>query len=177
MNESLNFAPLRTLGDFVLSDASFGLPSVNDLEKWGNRVVKNLLYYQTNYFCLAGVLWLLLLLLNPKEFVQVALISVAALGGSKIIAMRHSDTFGSIQRILAIVAVVACLVLYMLELVVFLLLIFTLPFSAIFVHASLRLRNTKSKAVNTFQAAQLKKTPMGMFLASMNLVPDSAWIF
>ncbi|XP_059615492.1 PRA1 family protein 3 [Phlebotomus argentipes] len=170
-----NFAPLRDLNDFLLSSASFGLPSVNDLEKWGNRVVKNLLYYQTNYFCSAAVLWLLLLLLNPRDFLQAALVAVGTAGGAKIVAMRHGDALGGAQRILAGAALVAVLILFLLELILFVMLTALLPFSVIFVHASLRLRNTKSKAVNTFGAAQLKRTPMGIFLGAMNLVPDNVW--
>ncbi|XP_055690390.1 PRA1 family protein 3 [Lutzomyia longipalpis] len=171
----LQFAPLRDLNDFVLSSASFGLPSVNDLEKWGNRVVKNLLYYQSNYFCTAALVWVLLLLLNPREFLQALLVGIGTAGGTKIVLMRHGDIFGDFRRIVGIVCVIALLILYLLDLMLFVLLTVLLPFSVIFVHASLRLRNTKSKAVNTFQATQLKRTPMGIFLSAMNLVPENAW--
>uniref|UniRef100_A0A1L8DF06 PRA1 family protein n=1 Tax=Nyssomyia neivai TaxID=330878 RepID=A0A1L8DF06_9DIPT len=172
----LQFAPLRDLNDFVLSSASFGLPTVNDLEKWGNRVVKNLLYYQSNYFCTAAVIWVLLLLLNPRELLQAALVAVGAAGGTKIVLLRHGDIFGGFRRIVGVVCVISLLILYLMDLILFVLLTVLLPFSVIFVHASLRLRNTKSKAVNTFQATQLKKTPMGVFLNAMNLVPENAWI-
>lgn len=42
--------PLRTLDDFVLSSARFSFPDVRNLERWNNRIINNLLYYQTNYF-------------------------------------------------------------------------------------------------------------------------------
>ncbi|XP_055714567.1 PRA1 family protein 3 [Phlebotomus papatasi] len=172
----LNFAPLRDLQDFLVG-ASFGLPSVQDLEKWGNRVVKNLLYYQTNYFASAVLLWLLLLLLQPRQFLQAILVAVAAAGGMKIVTMRHGEALGGFQRLLAVVCVISLGILYLLELILFALLTILLPFSVIFVHASLRLRNTRSKAVNTFQVNQLKRTPMGIFLSAMNLVPDNVWLF
>lgn len=52
-------APLRSLDDFILEAARFQIPNVNDLEKWGNRVTSNLLYYQTNYFLMAILIFML----------------------------------------------------------------------------------------------------------------------
>lgn len=52
-------APLRSLDDFLLEAARFQIPNVNDLEKWGNRVTSNLLYYQTNYFLTAVVIFII----------------------------------------------------------------------------------------------------------------------
>jgi hypothetical protein len=49
-------SPLRSLDDFLL-DARFQLS--NNVEKWGNRVINNLLYYQTNYFLLSVVIFIL----------------------------------------------------------------------------------------------------------------------
>lgn len=42
--------PLRTLDDFLLSSARFAVPDVRDLDRWNNRIINNLLYYQSNYF-------------------------------------------------------------------------------------------------------------------------------
>lgn len=52
-NSEFEIAPLRTLDDFLLKSARFQIPNVSDLEKWGNRITSNLLYYQTNYFLLS----------------------------------------------------------------------------------------------------------------------------
>lgn len=52
-------APLRSLDDFILEAARFQIPNVNDLEKWGNRVTSNLLYYQTNYFLMAILIFMI----------------------------------------------------------------------------------------------------------------------
>ena len=49
----VQLAPLRPIGDFLLESARFQIPSVKDAEKWANRVLNNLLYYQTNYFLTA----------------------------------------------------------------------------------------------------------------------------
>lgn len=57
MNDKLlpqtTIAPLRSLDDFILESARFQIPNIQDLEKWGRRVANNLMYYQTNYFLLA----------------------------------------------------------------------------------------------------------------------------
>lgn len=56
---NLGLPPLRSLNDFILDSARFQLPNLKDFDKWGNRVVNNLLYYQTNYFFTAVIIFLL----------------------------------------------------------------------------------------------------------------------
>lgn len=51
--------PLRSLDDFLLGSARFAVPDVRDLDRWNNRIINNLLYYQSNYF-LSAVLLLLM---------------------------------------------------------------------------------------------------------------------
>lgn len=51
--------PLRTLDDFLLSSARFAVPDVRNLDRWNNRIINNLLYYQSNYF-LSVLVFLLL---------------------------------------------------------------------------------------------------------------------
>lgn len=58
-NGSVEIAPLRSLDDFLLESARFQVPNFKDLDKWGNRVFNNLIYYQTNYFLMAAVLFTL----------------------------------------------------------------------------------------------------------------------
>ena len=52
-------APLRSLDDFLLESARFQIPNVNDLEKWGKRVSSNLLYYQSNYFLMSLIIFVI----------------------------------------------------------------------------------------------------------------------
>lgn len=49
LSDTCELPPLRSLNDFLLESSRFQLPNFKDLEKWGNRVVNNLVYYQTNY--------------------------------------------------------------------------------------------------------------------------------
>ncbi|XP_023159258.1 PRA1 family protein 3-like [Ceratitis capitata] len=67
-SHNLEFAPMRSLDEFMFGSARFQIPNVRDLDKWGNRVVKNLLYYQTNYFAMCLGIYGLLIILNPQKF-------------------------------------------------------------------------------------------------------------
>lgn len=75
---NFQFAPLRSLGDFMLESARFQLPNFGDFEKWGNRIVKNLLYYQTNYFVLAALEVLIIGLVQPTKVIC-GLVAIAAI--------------------------------------------------------------------------------------------------
>ncbi|KAK5967637.1 hypothetical protein GCK32_013359 [Trichostrongylus colubriformis] len=44
----------------------FQLPPYNDLPRWNNRIISNLLYYQTNYFALFAVLFVLQSFFNSQ---------------------------------------------------------------------------------------------------------------
>jgi hypothetical protein len=55
----VEISQLRSLDDFLLESARFQIPNFKDFENWGNRVVNNLLYYQTNYFVLSIVIFVL----------------------------------------------------------------------------------------------------------------------
>ncbi|KMQ93851.1 pra1 family protein 3 [Lasius niger] len=59
VSNDLELPPLRSLDDFLLESARFQLPNLKDLEKWGNRVVNNLLYYQTNYLFMSVIIFLI----------------------------------------------------------------------------------------------------------------------
>jgi uncharacterized membrane protein len=74
---NFQFAPLRSLDDFALESARFQLPNFGDFEKWGNRVVKNLLYYQTNYFILAAIELIIIGLVQPVKIV-LGVVAIAA---------------------------------------------------------------------------------------------------
>lgn len=52
--------PLRQwCDDFYPGSDRFAKPDFNDLAKWNNRVVSNLLYYQTNYLVMAIAVFLI----------------------------------------------------------------------------------------------------------------------
>lgn len=74
---NFQFAPLRSLTDFLLESARFQLPNFGDFEKWGNRIVKNLLYYQTNYFILSAIELIIIGLVQPQK-IFLGIIAIAA---------------------------------------------------------------------------------------------------
>lgn len=55
----MEIAPLRPWDEFFSGVDRFSKPDVSDLSKWNNRVISNLLYYQTNYFAAAIVVFLI----------------------------------------------------------------------------------------------------------------------
>ena len=57
--ENVEIAPMRTLDDFLLESARFQLPAFKDPERVVNRIINNLLYYQTNYFLTAVMIFLI----------------------------------------------------------------------------------------------------------------------
>ena len=57
--ETVAFAPLRPTDDFLLESARFSPPNFSDLSRWNNRVLNNLIYYQTNYFLMTALVFLL----------------------------------------------------------------------------------------------------------------------
>ncbi|KAI2530350.1 ARL6IP5 isoform 3 [Pan troglodytes] len=52
----VNIAPLRAWDDFFPGSDRFARPDFRDISKWNNRVVSNLLYYQTNYLVVAAMM-------------------------------------------------------------------------------------------------------------------------
>ncbi|KAI0983069.1 hypothetical protein GJ496_005804 [Pomphorhynchus laevis] len=56
-NEEIQFPAFRSFNDFLL-DARWSMPDFNDLNKINNRVLNNLLYYQTNYFLMGFIMFL-----------------------------------------------------------------------------------------------------------------------
>ncbi|XP_065584097.1 PRA1 family protein 2-like isoform X1 [Artemia franciscana] len=75
-DNGIELSPLRSLDDFLLESARFQVPNLKDFEKWGNRVVQNLLYYQTNYFILGLVIFTIVGVIHPTQML-VGLISFA----------------------------------------------------------------------------------------------------
>ncbi|XP_011498605.1 PREDICTED: PRA1 family protein 3 isoform X2 [Ceratosolen solmsi marchali] len=63
----LELPPLRSINDFILDSARFQIPSFNDFDKWGNRVFNNLLYYQTNYYFTAAIIFSFVGLMHPEK--------------------------------------------------------------------------------------------------------------
>lgn len=58
MTAKMELAPLRQWDDFYPGTDRFAKPEFGDLARWNNRVISNLMYYQTNYFVVVLVVFL-----------------------------------------------------------------------------------------------------------------------
>ncbi|EDW32001.1 GL10670 [Drosophila persimilis] len=133
--------------------AASNCPTGRDSDKWGNRVVKNLLYYQTNYILLFLVIYALMIVCNPTKII-IGLI-VQALISAK-------------WYILAGALLGRYLFLHLISAVLLTAFTLLLPISVTFIHASLRLRNMKNKLANTIESFG-PSTPMSALLDALNV--------
>ncbi|KRT80559.1 hypothetical protein AMK59_7071 [Oryctes borbonicus] len=174
---NVEIAPLRTLDDFLLESARFQIPDIKHPERWGNRVVKNLLYYQTNYFLLYILLFVIVGVIHPKEIASGAVTCIL----TTLLYLGFSNTSNQLEHIrtkyrnVSIIAVVLALyfVYYMLNNILVLLVALLFPVSVIFIHASLRLRNFKNKLANQVEMLEIRVTPMGLILKQFGLQTET----
>jgi len=192
LSGNLQLPPLRTLDDFILGSARFQLPNLKDFEKWGNRVVKNLLYYQTNYFLLFLTIYALMIFFNPAKIitgllVQALIIAViwqffSAKSKKNFIASRLTGGNANAAEqnaqqkwyILAGALLGGYLLLHLLNAVLLTTFTVLLPSAVTFIHASLRLRNIKNKLTNSIESFA-PSTPMGSLLDALNVRADGVF--
>jgi len=89
MMEGLELAPFRSLDEFLMSQSKFEVPELNNPEKWSSRVVSNLLYYQTNYFVSALLIFLLVCFFSPGKMFLAVLTLAIVFGVLYYLASNH----------------------------------------------------------------------------------------
>lgn len=126
----VQFAPLRPLDDFILGSARFQLPNFSDFEKWGNRVVKNLCYYQTNYLIVLGVWLVLTLVYQPKVAIYSTGIIFASLFAAKYCIQMYGSSAGGRENIKYLLATLGTglVLMYLMDLIIFVLFVVLVPF-------------------------------------------------
>ncbi|XP_062853608.1 ADP-ribosylation factor-like 6 interacting protein 5a [Trichomycterus rosablanca] len=164
-------APLRQWDDFFPRPERFASPDYSDLFKWNNRVVSNLLYYQTNYLAMAIVVFLIVGFLNPTGMITGVVVVVAAFHGA-VWAGENKATIKNFKKeyptlFVFLIMLASYLLMSLFHGVMVFLFGINLPLILIFAHSSLRLRNMKNKLGNKMECAGLKKTPMGIFLEAL----------
>ncbi|XP_014478634.1 PREDICTED: PRA1 family protein 3 isoform X3 [Dinoponera quadriceps] len=178
VSNDLELPPLRSLDDFLLGSARFQIPNLKDLEKWGNRVVNNLLYYQTNYLFMSVIIFLVVGLMHPVKMLVGMLAMLVILGVFIYVSMEGSTAYNFKKRYPAVgitfIILAGCFLTYTLGSLIVFFLGILLPFCVTFVHASLRLRNMKNKLVNKIEGIGLKRTPMGIFLEHLGYFASAA---
>ncbi|XP_029043191.1 PRA1 family protein 3 [Osmia bicornis bicornis] len=177
LSDTCELPPLRSLNDFLLESSRFQLPNFRDLEKWGNRVVNNLVYYQTNYVYMTIAIILIVASVNPMKMI-IGLSAMTAIWGACIYLFSERESLLKLKRSypqIGIILTVICagFVVYTINSVVFLLFSILLSVCVTFVHASLRLRSLKNKVVNKLEGMGLERTPMG---AVLNYFEDATGI-
>ncbi|XP_067398334.1 PRA1 family protein 3 [Emydura macquarii macquarii] len=167
----VQLAPLRAWGDFFPGLERFARPDVQDVSKWNNRVVSNLLYYQTNYLLLAAAVIAVVGFLSPLNMILGGTVVVLVFTGF-VWASHNKDILRKFKKqyptafVVAILLSSYFLISYFGGVMVFIFGI-TFPLLLTFVHASLRLRNIKNKLENKMEGIGLKKTPMGIVLDAL----------
>uniref|UniRef100_A0A8B9TF46 PRA1 family protein n=1 Tax=Anas platyrhynchos TaxID=8839 RepID=A0A8B9TF46_ANAPL len=157
-------APLRAWDDFFPGSDRFARPDFKDISKWNNRVVSNLLYYQTNYLMVAAAVVAIVGFLSPLNMLIGGTVVVLVFMGfvwvshNKDILRRMKKQYPT-TFVIVIMLSSYFLISYLGDLM--------------FVHASLRLRNIKNKLENKMEGIGLKKTPMGIILDALEQQEDS----
>ncbi|KAM6977215.1 PRA1 family protein 3-like [Aplochiton taeniatus] len=164
----MELAPLRPWEDFFPGVDRLAKPDFGDLSKWNNRVISNLLYYQTNYFAVAIVVFLIVGFLNPFGMflggAVVALIFMASVwAGENKTFIKNFKRKNPSLFVIAIMGT-SYFVLSLCGGVLVFIFGITFPLLLILIHASLRLRNIKNRLENKIEGVGLKKSPMGIIL-------------
>ncbi|XP_013419780.1 PRA1 family protein 2 [Lingula anatina] len=178
--DEVELAPLRPLSDFLLESARFQVPSLRDPTRWNNRMINNLLYYQTNYFLSAVVIFLIIGVLHPVKMVigvlAVAVVfSVFVYATNNKAATRH---FKKDHPLLCMGGVLfgGYLLVYMAGAVIVFLFGIALPLFLILLHSSLRMRNVKNRFTNIKMEygdiVGMKRTPMNLILDALGQQPE-----
>ncbi|KAM6471002.1 PRA1 family protein 3 [Python bivittatus] len=164
----VQFAPLRSWDDFIPGHDRFAVPDFKDIYKWNNRVVSNLLYYQTNYLVVAATVFSIVGFLNPLKML-LGMVVVILVFAAFVYASHNKDVIRKFKKhypaafVIAVMLLSYFLISFYGGVMVFLFGI-TFPLFLMFLHASLRLRNIKNKLENKMESIGLKKTPMGIIL-------------
>ncbi|KAK0130570.1 PRA1 family protein 3 [Merluccius polli] len=190
----MELAPLRPWDDFFPGTDRFARPDLRDPARWNSRVVSNLLYYQTNYFAAAIVVFVIVGFLNPFGMFLGGGCGVPGLHGVgnktviKNFKKRNPTLFvaavmGASYFLLSLFGGVMVFIFG----ITFPLLCEydTAPFhhefnprvglpgvnvilkccaAVILIHGSLRLRNMKNRLENKIEGVGLKKSPMGVLM-------------
>ena len=175
--ENVKIADLRSLDDFLLTTSRFQVPDLENREKYFNRIVANLLYYQTNYFLTSLIIFTLVTLVHPQSMVF-GIITISISVGVLLQIQKHKEKLKELRQqhpksSFGVLVVCACIIWSGLGSVMVVLLGIGLPICFSILHASLRLRNVKNKLVNASEALGIAKmTPMGLILNGIGVDSD-----
>ncbi|XP_033472570.1 PRA1 family protein 2 [Epinephelus fuscoguttatus] len=163
--------PLRSLEDFLLSSARFAVPDVRDLDRWNNRIINNLLYYQSNYLLSAVGILLIVGYFQPFQLCLGAMVVTVLFLGFVWVAENQAPVrrFRRNHPSISVFAILSASYLFISVLGSVAVFLFGIAFPVllVLVHASVRLRSLKNKLENKLESIGLKRTPMGLLLEAL----------
>jgi len=171
---NMSLAPLRSLDDFILQGSRFQVPDINQAERCFNRIISNLLYYQTNYFLSSLIIFLLVTFLHPQQMALGIILLSCLVGGLYYLQQQQAAVmrFKRDHPVLSMILMVTIFhyLAYKFASIIVILMGIALPVTFVIVHAALRLRNVKNKLVNASEAIGLsKQTPMAFILQEIGI--------
>ncbi|CAJ0919775.1 unnamed protein product [Ranitomeya imitator] len=168
-------APLRAWDDFFPGSDRFSRPDFQDISRWNNRVISNLLYYQTNYLALAAAVVCLVSQSSQhapgRQHRGPGLLGFVWTSHNKDAVRKFKKQYPTL--FIMSIMLSSYFVISMFGGVMVFMFGITFPLLLMFVHASLRLRNIKNKVENKFENIGLKKTPMGIVLDALEQEEDN----
>ncbi|CAJ0918133.1 unnamed protein product, partial [Mesorhabditis belari] len=160
--------PFRAINDFLLESARYERPPLEDLARWNNRIISNLLYYQTNYFMVFILLLGGFTIAYGQDF-AVGLCAISLVTGSAVFSISPNPRFHELRRehpLITLGSIVVSFYLFITFLwsVAIVFVGVLIPLLICMIHASCRLRNLKNKATEFMERAGVRKTVMGQIL-------------
>uniref|UniRef100_A0A915PL49 PRA1 family protein n=1 Tax=Setaria digitata TaxID=48799 RepID=A0A915PL49_9BILA len=165
---SVQVPPLRNVREFICDRSRFEIPPFRDLQKWNNRMLSNLLYYQTNYFAFMSIIVLICASVQLRD-VFIGLAAIICMAAVLIFSLSSIPTFVQARHEHTFITLGAMLLsfyffVYAIVPVVTVLFTFSLPLLLVLIHASTRLRSLKVKINHQLERVGLRNTAMAFLL-------------
>jgi len=162
-------APIRSLDDFLLEGARLQFIGFKDPEPLVNRIINNLLYYQTNYLLVFIINFILVGIAHPVQIVLAFSAVVTAFVGILYVYVTNNKPESRRFKIYpgvcaAIVMFAGYVLVYILSSVAVFMFGIALPVLVCLLHAMLRMRNIKNKINRHVELIGVERTPMGVLL-------------
>lgn len=172
-SDEVQIPPFRNLDEFLLGRARFQLPPFRDFPKWNNRILTNLLYFQTNYFAIMLAV-ILISCACQAQHVVFGLSSMIFLGAALFLSLSTHPTLQQARSdhpFLTLIAILISLYYFLCTMgsVLIVVFIILMPSLLVLIHASLRLRDLKAKINRQLERTGLKTTLMSRFLSLLNV--------
>ncbi|VDD91095.1 unnamed protein product [Enterobius vermicularis] len=171
--EDVQIPPFRNMDEFILGRARFQLPTFTNFPKWNNRILTNLLYFQTNYFVIMIAVILVSCAVQAPHvlFGLSALVTLIAALFLSISKNPSLEQIRSDHPLLTLISILVALYyfIYVLTSVCVVLFIILMPTLLVLIHASLRLRDPKAKINRLWERTGMSTTVMSRLLQLMNV--------